>query len=339
MSETFNEPVSQILVVETIIVQNDVKIVLPNCLVDTGSEITLIKSKNAKKLKKVKNDKKITIVNCANQNIASFEEMVLVSMTFENTNISKISIGVIPENINIKFDLIIGLDSLTGRTLQIHENRVQINNFAILTSQHKSIEILSLKHEFCNFSCHEDCMKNKCEHEIFPFENQIHILNSESFFIPPKMVKKIEIFSDKPIEKQDSVKFNTTWKLHNILNLCDVIWIENEPAELVFENLSSETVYVEKLNPVVCVERQKWSQKVELNHIRAISDLPPEEADFHRAEYIEWYKKRENLVKNHKISEQITKLVKMSKFRKIELKICLENNSWVFNQYTTVSIA
>ena len=92
----------------------------------------------------MKNDKKITIVNCANQNIASFEEMVLVSMTFENTNISKISIGVIPENINIKFDLIIGLDSLTGRTLQIHENRVQINNFAILTSQHKSIEIFRI---------------------------------------------------------------------------------------------------------------------------------------------------------------------------------------------------
>ena len=339
MTTQYKGPVSQLIVVPGIISQSNVNIKIEKCLVDTGSQMTLIQEKYTKKLQKVQNPEKIRLTNCADQSISCIEYVIYVDLSFQKTTISNIPIGVISDEVKLRYDLIIGLDSLTGQTLQIGNNTVQLDNMHILTKNSAenfdpelSKEFVSLKHDFCNFFCNQTCQEIICNHKAFCSEKSIHFFNENAFYIPPKSVIEINVTLSEKIEKSDNLKNLINWKIRDYIQLNEIIWIDNTISKISIQNLTEKILYFEKLNPLVCAIVQKWSQICEFNHIRPISELSFEEQKFHREEFEEWLNKRKLLVQKESIETKIDLLVEKALFRKNELKACLMKHDWVFSR-------
>ena len=339
MTTQYKGPVSQLIVVPGTISQPNVYLEIEKCLIDTGSQLTLIREKYTKKLQKIKNPEKIRLTNCADQSISYIENLIYVDLSFQNTKILNIPIGIIPNDVKLRYDLIIGLDALTGQTLKIDNNTIQLNNMHILDAvscenfdPELSEEFLSLKHDFCNFDCIKTCQEKICNHKAFNSEKSIHFFNESAFYIAPKSIIEINIFVSEKIRKTDNLKNLINWKIRDYIQLYDVIWTDDNISKISIQNISEKILYFEKFNPLVCAIVQKWSQTCEFNHIRPISELNFEEQKFHREEFQEWLNKRKLLVQNESVESKIDFLVEKALFRKNELKPCLMKHDWVFSR-------
>ena len=342
MTRQYNGPVDKLIVVNATLVQNNEKIFMQNCLVDTGSQMTLMRKKYAKKLKTEKNKEKISIVNCADQNITSIDEIVVANLSFQNTCIENVTIGIIEENdkMQLKYDCIIGLDSLTGTCLYIGEKSIQINSIAVeirnVDSQGfeiDSLEIENIDHKYCNFDCTSECLTSKsCTHNAYAFENSVHIQSNNAILLEPLCCKKISVFSDKPMQRKNPYIFTINWKLQGLLEIIEIFWENDDITGIYVQNPNNKIIFINNFEPIICVKIKKWTQICEFNHIRHVKELEPEERDFHQNEYSEWLTRRRQLVQNTDLNKEYEKLTEKTNYRKDEILECLRKNDWTFSR-------
>ena len=268
---------------ECTLTQGNVKITLKNCLVDTGSSITLTNKKNIKDIKTEKNTR-IRITNCAQQEITTSSEIAILDLSFQALNIKNVPIGIIEDTTMLQYDLIIGIDCLTGRTLTIGSNHnITINNFNIRKSYGNHISDLS--HKYCNFDCIMECQEKSCNHKMYKFEHSLHVFNKYGFFINKSETKRIPTVLNGKFESKINLFIQLQWKLENLLMITEIEWEKNDITSITLQNIRDEPIYIEPELTILCLFEKKWLQTAEINHVRAVADLDPEEKTFHEEEF------------------------------------------------------
>ena len=283
-------------------------VTIPNCLVDSGTNRSILKSQSINKkiftINSIQNP--IHIENCVGQISKNVINEYIIANVFLEDNKGNIELP------NIKFLLtdeisyngIIGMDILKNLKLDFKTSKILSNRIKLKKDPSKDnfpLDIKLIKSFLTPFTGTETLI-NDSEIEILPGEN---VFIKYKVFPPKIITNKVFIKPHEKIVSNNLVIPNwiNNHKFINILNLSANTVILQSGTILGFfdKTISEDQKYFENSFN----ENFEKIQKIEINNLVHFDQLSKFEQKCHLDELDQWRKRRENLVKTVDISEEM----------------------------------